>query len=195
MKWRVPAPSAARRVGPLLASAAVAGAILASGATSSDAAHVAKASACSAVSAASVSAIIGYTVPNATAVTTNVKATPQNFNASAVSTVCSYGAEKSLASLKKLVLLDSSIESKAITSAELQTSLKKEQQEGHSIGIKVVSYSGLGVTAYYYSAKISGISFQGIAGISGTHVFGASVYSLSVSESKVAALAKLAEKL
>jgi len=52
------------------------------------------------------------------------------------------------------------------------------------------------VPAFYFSLTESGITGQGITGvIGGTNYFGASVESKNVSTSKLAALAKLAEKL
>jgi len=142
-----------------------------------------------------VSAIVGHTVPLPTKSVNDAPATKANFETSAVETSCAYGAETSLASLKTLVLLDASVESKPITSTELATLLKRQQQAIKSIGFKIVPYSGLGVTAYYFSDTNTGIYFQGIEGINGTHLFGAAVYSKTLSESKLAALAKLAEKI
>jgi hypothetical protein len=125
----------------------------------------------------------------------NLKATKTNFETASVDTSCAFGAETSLANLKKLVLLDAGVESKAITLSELQTTLKQQQKEDHSLGFTMVSYSGLGVPAVYYTSSVSGIYFQGISGIDGTHTFGAAVYSKALSQSKLAALAKLAAKI
>jgi len=131
-------------------------------------------------------------VPTPSAITNTVPASKTNFGTSSVDTGCAYGAETSTAAFKKLILLDSDIESKAITSSEFATVLK---QQTHAAGLKVAAYSGLGVPGFYYSATIGGIYLQGIAGIAGTHLFGAAVYTKSVSQSKLAALAKLAEKI
>ncbi len=169
--------------------------MLLTGAVNSQAAQVAKSSPCSAVSASSVSAIVGYMVPSPTSMVNDLKPTKANNEIASVDTSCLYGAETSLKSLKTLVLLDVGVSSKAITSAELAASLKQQQKTAGSLGFKIVSYSGLGVSAFYYSASEGGIYFQGIAGISGTHEFGAAVYSKTVSKSKLAALAKLAEKI
>jgi hypothetical protein len=169
--------------------------VLGSGAVSSQAAHLATASVCDRVSPASVSAIVGYTVPSPTATTLHQKATKTNYEISAVETGCDYGALTSAAALKKTVLLESDIESKALTAAEIQTSFKKAEQAAHADQFKIASYSGLGVTGYYVTETASGIFVQIIAGIDGTHTFSAAVYTKTVSESKLAALAKLAEKL
>lgn len=169
--------------------------MLLTGATSSEAAQAAKASACSAVSAASVSAIVGYSVPSPTAMVDDTKATKTNFDTASVDSTCVFGAETSLKSLKTLVLLSSDAESKAITGSEFQAILKQQQKEAHSQALKLVPYSGLGVSAFYFSDTIGNIYFQGLYGFDGTHAFGAAVYSKKVSQSKLAALAKLAEKI
>jgi hypothetical protein len=184
-----------RRLGALITGATAAVAMLWSGAASSQAARVAAASLCSRVSSASVSAIVGYSVPPAKAITEDMKATPQNFDASAVATTCTYGVFTSELNIKKAVLLESDIESKTITAADLTAGFKSQEKTEHAIGFKIVPYSGLGVTAFYFTETASGIYFQGLAGVAGTHVFSAAVYSKTISESKLAALAKLAETL
>jgi hypothetical protein len=150
---------------------------------------------CSRVSAASVSAIIGYKVPTPKASTTHVPATKTNFEISSVDTSCVYGAETSIAAVKKAVILDYGVSDKAFTGAELQQSIKRSESENPSVKLKVAPYSGLGVTAYYLTLSEAGIYGQVIEGVVGTTTFGASVESKTVSESTVAALAKLARKL
>jgi hypothetical protein len=164
-------------------------------ATSGAATDLAAASACSGASPAAVSAIVGHSVPAPVGTTSNVKASPQNFGASDVATTCTYGIEVSHPNLKNAVLLESQIESKAFTAADVQAALKRGEQAAGSAGLKFVPYSGLGVTAFYFTETTSGIYFQGIAGIDGKHVFSAAVYSKTLSQSKLGALAKLAEKL
>jgi hypothetical protein len=184
------------RVGPmLLGSIAAAG--LAAGGASAQAARIATAapSVCSHVSPASISAIVGYSVPAGVASTVHVKATRSNYEISSVDTTCSYGAETSIAALKKTVLLETAVASKALSAAQIQASFKKAEKAAHAIDFKIVSYSGLGVTGYYATETISGIYAQIVAGMSGTHSFSAAVYSKTISESKVGALARLAEKL
>jgi hypothetical protein len=150
---------------------------------------------CSHVSAASVSAIIGYKVPAPTASTTHLPATKKNFEISSVDTSCVYGAETSVAALKKVVILEYGVSDKAFTAAELQQSIKTSETENPSVKLKVVPYSGLGVPAYYLTISEAGIFGQAIEGVVGTTTFGASVESKTVSESTVAALAKLSRKL
>ena len=58
---------------------------------------------CDQVSAASVSAIVGFSVPAATASADNLKATKQNDEISAAVTSCTYGSETSVAALAKTV--------------------------------------------------------------------------------------------
>ena len=127
--------------------------------------------------------------------TVHQKATPANYEISSVDTTCAFGAETSIAALKKTVLLESAVASKALTAAQIQANFKKAERAARAIHFKISSYSGLGVTGYYVTETISGISAQIIAGTSGTRSFSAAVYSKTLPESKLAALAKLAEKL
>jgi hypothetical protein len=193
-KRRSRMPIAARRFGSLMVGATVVVAVLCGGAASSQAAHLATTSVCGRASAASVSAIVGYSVPAPIPSTFDQKATSTTYGISSVDTSCVYGAETT-AGLKKAVLLDSTIESKALTAAEIQASFKRAEQTAHAVDFKIASYSGLGVTGYYITETFGGFSAQIIAGVVGTHTFSAAVYSKTLSQSKLAALAKLAEKL
>jgi hypothetical protein len=151
-------------------------------------------SVCSKVSAASVSSIIGYSVPAGTAYTINIKPTTANFETSAVETTCTYGAETSIAALKKDVTLSFEVLSKPLTTSEIQQSIAKASSA--SLKLKFTSYSGLGVPAFYFSLTAAGITGQGITVVpSGTRYFGASVETKNLSMSKLAKLAKLAEQL
>jgi hypothetical protein len=148
---------------------------------------------CSKVSAATVSSIIGYKVPAGTATTIAVKPTKANFGISGTNTICTFGTSASMAAILKDVSLSYEVISKPLTSAEIQESLAKESK---SIKIKFTPYTGLGVPGFYFSLTEAGLTGQGISGIvGGTHYFGASVESKTVSKSTLAALAKLAEKL
>jgi hypothetical protein len=145
------------------------------------------------VSAASISAIIGYKVPAGTGTTFNIKPTKENYGISGTNTVCTYGAASSMAALLKDVSLSYEVISKPLTTAEMQKSI---QEASKAAKITFSAYSGLGVPAYYFSLKEAGITGQGITGVEdSTHFFGASVESKTVSKSALAALAKLAEKL
>lgn len=150
------------------------------------------ASVCSKVSAGSVSAIVGYTVPAATASTREIKAIPANGGVSAVVTTCTFGPQSSLAALLKDVTLETEVTSKPLTAAEVKQDLAKAATG--SLKITVSSYSGLGVPALYFTESGSGITGAGISGIAGTTIFGASVEQ-TLPMSKLAALAKLAKKL
>jgi hypothetical protein len=149
---------------------------------------------CDKVSAASISSIIGYKVPAGTATVFKVKATKANFGISGTNTICTYGGASTMAALLKDVSLTYEVVSKPVTTSEIQ----KELQEASKGSVKYTftTYSGLGVPGFYFSLTEAGITGQGISGVeNGTHYFGASVESKSISKSALAALAKLAEKL
>jgi hypothetical protein len=148
---------------------------------------------CDKVSAASVSALIGYKVPAGTGTTFNIKPTKANYEISGTNTICTYGSGTSMAALLKDVSLSIEVISKPLTSAEMQQSIEKASKTAK---IKFSAYSGLGVPGFYFSLTEEGITGQGITGIeSGTHFFSADVENKNVSKSTIAALAKLAEKL
>jgi hypothetical protein len=148
---------------------------------------------CGKVSAASVSALIGYKVPAGVGTTFKIKPTKANFETTGTNTVCTYGAETSMATILKAVSLTIEVISKPITSAEMEQSLKAVNKIGK---FTFVPYSGLGVPGFYFSLSESGITGQGIYGeASSTQYFGVNVESKSVSKSTLTALAKLAAKL
>jgi hypothetical protein len=148
---------------------------------------------CAKVSAASISSIIGYKVPAGTGTTFNIKPTKANYEISGTNTVCTYGTASSMAALLKDVSLSYEVISKPLTTAEMQQSIKEATKTAK---FKFSAYSGLGVPGYYFSLSEAGITGQGITGVqNGTHFFGASVESKSISKSALAALAKLAEQL
>jgi hypothetical protein len=148
---------------------------------------------CSKVSAASVSSIIGYKVPAATATTFAIKPTKANYGISGTNTICTYGTATSMTALLKDVSLTYEVISKPLTTAEMQQSLEKASKGAK---FKFSAYSGLGVPGFYFSLTEEGITGQGITGVANsTDFFGASVESKTVSKSTLAALAKLAEKL
>jgi hypothetical protein len=179
----------------LMTGAAVAVAVLLGGAASSQAAHLATASACDRASSAAVSAIVGYSLPAPVGMTTTLKASPQTYNISHIHTGCTYGSFTSGGGTKKVVLLESDIDSKALTAAQVQASFKSTAKEAGAVGFKLSTYGGLGFPAYYASETADGIFFRVIVGAAGTHVFSAAVYNKTLPLSKLAALAKLAEKI
>ena len=146
---------------------------------------------CSNVSAASVSAVVGFAVPAPTAYTDNLPATKQNYEISAVVTSCTYGSQTTLAKLGKTVGLSYEVTSRPLTAAELKKGLAQAQK----IKMKLVPYSGLGMPAFYFTFTEGGVTAQGITGMAGTKEYGAFVYSKAVSKSELAALVRLAEKL
>ena len=146
---------------------------------------------CHKVSAASVSAIVGFSVPPATASTDDLKPTKENYEISAVVTSCAYGSETSLAALARTVGLVYEVTSRPLTAAEL----KKGLAQGQKLDINAVPYSGLGLPAFYYRFTTGGVFTQGITGLRNENEYGAFVYSKAVSTSKIADLVRLAEKL
>jgi hypothetical protein len=146
---------------------------------------------CHQVSAASVSAIVGFSVPPATASADKLKATKQNDEISAAVTSCTYGSESSVAALAKTVGLSYEVTSRPLT----ETDLKKGMSQAQTLNMNFVPYSGLGLSAFYFTFTEGGVFTQGLTGLSGKKEYGAFVYTKSVSKSTLAALVKLAEKL
>jgi hypothetical protein len=180
-----------RRIGVALLAVSAAALL---GTTATTQAASAPASICGKVSAASVSAVVGFKVPSPTQSVLHLPATKNNYEISSVDTSCTYGAEKSLTDLAKSVTLDISVASKTLTEAEILASTKKAEELSHH-AFKLTSYSGLGVPGYYLTESEDGLHIQVLSGVSGTHGFGAAVYSSTLAMSKLVALAKLAEKL
>lgn len=150
---------------------------------------------CNNVSAASVSAIVGYTVPAPTFFTNKEPATKKNFYISGVSGACTYGKETSEASILKAVTLDVEVTSKPFTAAQLKEEITSVESLEKTLHFKITPYSGLGTPAFYFSLSDSTYFGQGISSISGTTYFGASVNNKNLSIAKLGSLAKLAEKL
>jgi hypothetical protein len=146
---------------------------------------------CGKISTASVSAIVGYSLPAPSVDTFTLPATKKNDEISSVVTSCAYGSETSLAALPKDVILDYVVTSRPLTKAEIKKGLAQEQQ----LKMTFVPYSGLGVKAYYYSFTESGITIQGLTAFKGTKDYGASTYSKLTSTSQLASLVRLAETL
>jgi hypothetical protein len=146
---------------------------------------------CGKISTASVSAIVGYSVPTPSADTLTLPATKKNDEISSVVTSCAYGSETSLAALPKDVIIDYVVTSRSLTAAEIKKGLAQEQQ----LKMTFSPYSGLGVKAYYYAFTESGITVQGLTAFEGTKDYGASTYSKLTSKSQLASLVRLAEKL
>lgn len=147
---------------------------------------------CSRVSAASIAAIVGHSVPAPVANTVHQAATAKNFGISGVLTLCTYGAETSVAAISKVVVLEYEVTSKPITISEIQQKLK---QTSPTSKLTLTPYSGLGVPAFYFVDANPTFSVEGMEGVAGTKSFGATVFAKNLSKSKLAALTKLAEKL
>ena len=96
-------------------------------------------------------------MPAATALADNLKPTKQNDGISAVVTSCTYGAETSVAALAKTVGLSYEVTSRPLTAADL----KKGISEAQKLKINFVPYSGLGLSAFYYTFTEGGVLAQG----------------------------------
>jgi hypothetical protein len=147
---------------------------------------------CGKVSAASVSALVGYSVPAATIDTRNLPATSQDGEVSSVVTTCTFGTETTLAALKKDVTLQIGVTSKALSPSQVEKALSAAGSA--TLKVTVSSFSGLGVPGFYITEIGSGITGEVITGLVGTRSFGASV-TQPLSKSKLASLAELAKNL
>ena len=154
------------------------------------AAHVAPPARCS-VSASSVSAIVGYSVPTGTFFGDTIKATKQNDEIAASVKSCIFGSQTSLKALAKDVILSYEVTSKPLTGSELQHALTQAE----ALKFKFTPYSGLGMTAYYYTFTVGGTPVQGMAAIDGTKIYSAGIYIKAPAAHELAALVQLAEKL
>jgi hypothetical protein len=187
-------------VGVVAASALVLAPVAAHAATSASSVHgvagvsgLAPRSTGCPVSAASVSSIVGYTVPAGKYSVTHLKATPTNFETSSVDTGCIFGAEATAADILKLVSLEADVSSKPITPAEIKESIQKAS---NGAKISFSSYGGLSYPAYYLTFAISTFHLQEIVLIqNSTHYFGAAVESSTISKAKLGQLAELAQKI
>jgi hypothetical protein len=196
-------PSAAQAATPSRDAAAAAGSI------------------CSKVSSSAVSSIVGFTVPAPTEITSTY-VVDKALNISATSMNCGFTVAATSANpfASKTVYLDSEVFSKPVTEATLKALEATEQEKvaaaekAADFKVSYSDYSGLGVTAIYYkiTANIAlpkgvtlpkgftlpkglGFAFSGIATLQGKQSYAAAVNNDTISESKLAALARLAMKL
>lgn len=150
-------------------------------------------SVCNHVSAAAISSIVGYKVPSGTLSVNHLKPTASNYETTGVETTCTYGGLTNIAALLKDVTLTYEVLSRSLTTAQMQAAISKISSAAK---FKFSPYPGLGVPGYYFSLTAGGYTGQGMTGVlSGTRYFGASVENTTLSKAKLAALAKLAEKL
>jgi hypothetical protein len=149
------------------------------------------ASTCAKVSAASVGAVVGHTVPAGTLSTNNLKPTKADDEVSAVVTSCIYGSVTSLTALGKDVVVGFEVTSKPLTGTELMRSLSQAQV------LKFVfrPYAGLGMKAFYYTFTDGSIPVQGMAAIDDTTIYSAGLYTKTPAVPELASLVRLAEKL
>lgn len=142
---------------------------------------------CSKVSAAAVSAIVGHSVPAPTRSAVDVV----NHGISTVGTSCTFSTGPSLAALAKDVIVQNEVTSTVLTSQAIQAGLKTVKGSTFT----TTAYTGLGMPGFYYTQTLpGGVTIYGMIGVEGTREISAAVYA-PLSESKLAALVKLAEKL
>ena len=146
---------------------------------------------CANVSAASVSAIVGHSVPAGTPSTDHLKATKANDGISSVVRTCTFGSLSSLAGLAKVVFLAYEVASRPLTAADL----KKALSEAQKLKFKFTPYSGLGMPAFSYTFTEASITAEVIAAINGANIYEASVYTKALPFSKLASLVRLAETI
>lgn len=149
------------------------------------------ASTCSKVSAASVAAVVGHSVPAGTLSINHLKPTKADDEVSAVVTSCIYGSVTSLTALGKDVVVGFEVTSKALTGTELMHSLRQAQV----LKFVFTPYAGLGMKAFYYSFTDGSIPIQGIAAIDGTTIYSSGLYTKTRAVSQLAELVKLSERL
>jgi hypothetical protein len=165
------------------------------GAAEAAASHAAPPATCS-ISAASVAAIVGHSVPAGTVFDSSVKATKANDGISAVVKSCIFGSETSLVALSHDVIVASEVTSRPLEGSELQHALVQAQ----ALKFTFTAYHGLGMKAFYYTFTMpgttkKGIPVQGMAAINGTKIYSAGLYTGTPEVSELAALVRLAEKL
>jgi len=209
---------------PLFALAAASSCVALSGATVAAAStvqadKVAVTPSANCVSAPSVSGIVGYTVPAPTLATDSYPVDPA-LKISATATDCSYDTFPSAADPfgSKIVSLSYEVFNKPVTEKILKEAEAAEQakeskaEKATNFKAKYSSYSGLGVTAIYFTItsqldlglpkgvplpKGMNTSFdlEGIATLKGKISFAAAVNNLTLPESKLADLVRLAMKI
>ena len=168
-------------------------------------------------SAASVSGIVGYTVPAPTSATDSYPVDAA-LNISATATDCSYDTLPTAADpyASKVVSLSYEVFNKPVTKALLkeaeaaQEAKESSAEKAIHFKAKYSSYSGLGVTAIYFTitsqlnipkgvplpkGMSTGFDLEGIATLNGKISFGAGVNNLTLPKSKLADLVRLAMKI
>jgi len=148
---------------------------------------------CNNVTGAQVSAVVGHPVPNGVLSVFVTKATKADFETSWTTSTCTYGAQTSVAASMKAVQLSYGTFSKPLTLSQMQRWMRSKATSANML--KVRTYTGLGVPAFYYSMTVSGLFGQSITAVVGNHFFGAFVDTKKVPMSQLAALATLAGHL
>lgn len=118
---------------------------------------------CSNVSAASVSAAVGWTVPAPYAETHDIKPSAPDGDIAFVETECVYGTPTSSSGVAQVVTLCYAVASKYFTPAQVHAVIEIDLAE---VSGAVVPFDGLGFPAWYYTASESGWTEHGVAGLS-----------------------------
>jgi hypothetical protein len=149
---------------------------------------------CKKLSPASVSKLIGYTLPAVASETFKITPSTADFEIAGTSTLCIYGGKSAdEIALTREVYITYEVTSKPVTLATMQKVAASSKQTKFTFS----KYVGLGVPAYYDSfVGGGGITGQGMTvATSSTHFFAVTVYDSTASKSTLAALVKLAEKI
>jgi hypothetical protein len=179
---------------------------------------------CSRVSPSAVSSIVGFTVPAGTANTFSFTIDPK-LNLKETSTSCTFLVAGTATDPfgSKNVSLTSEVFNQPVTLAILKQAEAAEQEKyaaqekASHFKVNYQNYSGLGVTAVYYTITASfnipglpkgttlpkgfslpkgfGFAFSGIATLNKTQSYSAGVNNTTIAQSKLAALVGLAMKL
>lgn len=179
---------------------------------------------CSRVSPSAVSSIVGFTVPAGTANTFSYTVDPK-LNLKETSMSCTFDVVGTAANPfgSKNVTLTSGVFNQPVTLALLKQAEAAEQEKyaaqekASHFKVSYQNYTGLGVTAIYYTITASfnipglpkgatlpkgfslpkgfGIAFSGIATLNKTQSYSAAINNTTLAPSKLAALISLAMKL
>jgi hypothetical protein len=152
---------------------------------------------CASVSAAAVAGITGWSVSTPSPKTYHNAASASDDGVASTEYTCVYGHPTSLAALAHLVTLETITANKALTGGEIQALINKAlaSAAAHKIDAKFTAYPGLGAPAWYMDFSNQEFSVRGIIIALGSRSAACIVETSTLATSKIAALAKLAEKL
>jgi hypothetical protein len=174
---------------------------------------------CANVSASAVSAIVGYSAPAPTAPLSDTLVVDKALNLTATVTDCSFTSAITPTNFSpKSVVLSYEVFNKPVSLALLKTIEASEQEKlaaqekATDFTATEVPYSGLGVTAFYFTitAKLdlglpkgipmpkgvpTSLAYEGISTLQGTKSFGSAVNNTTLAKGKLADLTRLAMKI